>query len=85
MNRYNFYTVFSIDPTSLLLQTIYPTYINGLFYPKGTTIPRGLSFGGLNLYNYAGRDVAATWTPNALLQGTLSSIFPPTLTIVGFY
>lgn len=80
MNRYNFYAIFRFDPSTNLLYTRYGTYINGLYYPQNTAIPRGLTFGGVNLYSYMGRDVAANWTPNAL-----PNILPPTLTIVGFY
>ena len=81
MNRYSFYTVFRLDFNTKLLYTIYPTSINGLYYAAGTPITPGLSFGGLNLYNYLGRDVAANWTPNSLLP----TVLPKTLTIVGFY
>ncbi len=80
MNRYGFYTIFRLDPNTNLLHTLFNTYINGLYYPINTVIPRGSSFGGLDLYNYIGRDVAGNWNPNPL-----PNILPPSLTIIGFY
>lgn len=81
MNRYGFYTIFRLDSVTNLLYTLYNTNINGLYYPSNTAIPRGTSFGGLDLYNYMGRDVAGNWNQTP----PLSSLFPPSLTIIGFY
>lgn len=80
MNRYAFYALFRFDPNTNLLYTLYNTSINGLYYPAGTAIPRGLSFGGLDLYSYIGRDVAGNFSPSPI-----PGVLPQTLTIVGFY
>lgn len=74
MNRYGFYTIFQINPQTGLLYPLVNVSINNLNYPAFRPIPQGFSFGGLNLYNYQGRDIAGTWDNNS-----------HTLTILGFY
>lgn len=81
MNRYGFYTIFTLNPSTQLLSPNIDVYINGFYYPAGSPIPRGITFGGLDLYSFMGRDIAAY--PN------MPPAPPPTprqtLTITGFY
>lgn len=61
VNRYSFNNIFGINPTT---QDIYPLYnmrINGMFYPQQVSIPRGLGFGGIDIYRLIGRSFTATW------------------------
>jgi len=74
MNRYRFFDAFATSTVSGLLYPRINIVINGLRFPIYYNIPRGISFGGLDLYNYVGRDIA----------GTFDSI-SNTLTMSGFY
>jgi len=74
MNRYQFFTVFNTSTVNGLLYPRVNVIINNLRYPAYYNIPRGISFGGLDLYNYVGRDIAGTFDPTT-----------STLTMVGFY
>lgn len=74
MNRYRFFDVFQTSQQTGLFFPTVNIVINNLRYPAYYNIPRGISFGGLDLYNYSGRDIAGTFDPNTR-----------TLTIVGFY
>lgn len=74
VNRYGFYNLFGYNQQTNFLYPLYNTWINGIYYPAGMGIQRGPSFGGLDLYNLSGRDVAASWNTNAV-----------SLTIHGFY
>lgn len=73
--RYGFYILFGYNQQTGFLYPLYNTWINGAYFPAGMNIQRGPFFGGIDLYQLAGKDVAAIW------QG------PPTntLTIQGFY
>lgn len=60
-NSYNFSNIFAINPQS---QDIFPLYnirINGQVYLRHYTIPRGPSFGGIDLYQLVGRNFSGTW------------------------
>ena len=72
--RYGFYTVFGYNQQTTFLYPLFNTWINRAYFPAGMNIPRGLSFGGLDLYTLIGKDVAATWDDHNR-----------TLTIYGFY
>jgi len=74
MNRYGFFGVFQTSPATGLLFPRVHVVINNLRYPAYYNIPRGISFGGLDLYNYVGRDIAGTFDQTT-----------STLTMVGFY
>lgn len=73
--RYGFYILFGYNQQTGFLYPLYNTWINGVYFPAGMNIQHGPAFGGLDLYQLAGKDVAAIW------------IGPPTntLTIQGFY
>lgn len=62
--RYPFINIFRINPQG----EIYPLYnmvINGRFYQQFISIPRGPSFGGLDIYALQGRDFLGTWDGTA--------------------
>lgn len=72
--RYRFFDIFGINPES---QDIYPLYnmvVNGQFFRQYYTIPRGLSFGGIDIYTLVPRDFAGTWN-GASQTLTLTSIY----------
>lgn len=73
VNRYKFHSLFASNPTTGLLYPLYNTWINNVYYPAYLTIPKGYSFGGLDLYSLAGREIAAILNPDN------------SLTISGFY
>jgi len=75
VNRYTFSNVFSYYPTGG--GVIIPEYnivINGVSFNRGSAITRSTYIGGLNLFNYIGRDIAAIWYPETKI-----------LSIQGFY
>ena len=62
MGRYLFGQLFAYNIGGL----IYPRYrisVNNTIFEVNQPIPPGLTFGGINLYSYIGKDVAATWYP----------------------
>ena len=59
--RYRFNTVFTIQPGSGFIVTNLRIQVNGVTFESGTTIHPGLTFGGINIYNYIGQDVAGEW------------------------
>lgn len=72
--RYKFDSIFR---TYLPLGIIIPRFtviINNTRFPSGQAINRTTSFGGLNLFDYIGREIAGTWNSTAR-----------ELTILGFY
>lgn len=74
-NRYNFNDVFDTSQLqSGIIILRYHIIINGAPFNRGVAISRYTSFGGLNLFNYIGRDIAGTFNP-------IGNI----LTILGFY
>lgn len=74
MGRYAFWTIFEIDPTTGLLKPKFNVIVNGALFNRGTFIQKGLTFGGINLYNYMGKTIGGIWNPQTR-----------TLTITGFY
>jgi hypothetical protein len=63
--RYKFDTFFRRDPATNYLVPQFNISVNGSLYPEGRAIMPGLTFGGLNLYNYTGRDLAGVWNPRS--------------------
>lgn len=74
IGRYKFDTIFTYNPLLGIITPKFNVLINGVPFNRGVSIYRSTSFGGLNLFNYIGRDIAGIW--NAGTQ---------TLTISGFY
>lgn len=71
--RYPFYNIFRVNAQN----DIYPLYnvvINGQLYRQYFSIPRGLSFGGLDIYALQGRDFLGVWNPNTQIL-TLTAYF----------
>ena len=72
--RYSFYNIFGKNPST---QNIFPLFnmrINGQTFLKLYSIPRGLSFGGIDIYQLEGRDFSGTWDATSQI-----------LTITGIY
>ncbi len=68
VNRYSFYNIFGVNPVT---QDIFPLFnmrINGQSFQRNISIPRGLSFGGIDIYRLIGRDFSGAWddTTNVL-------------------
>jgi hypothetical protein len=61
MQRYNFYSIFGINPNTRGIYPLYNMFINGQYFPRNISIQRGLSFGGINIYQFIGRDFGGTW------------------------
>lgn len=74
MQRFNFYTIFSVNLVAGIITPQFNVVINNTPFNQGTTITRYTIFGGLNLFNYIGRDIAGIWNQ-----------YTRTLTIAGFY
>ncbi len=73
--RYTFASVFNYDATLGTITLNFPIIINGLRYNQGAVVTRYTPFiGGLNLFNYLGRDI----------KGTFNSLTRE-VTILGFY
>ena len=61
LNSYNFNNIFA---TNSQTQDIFPLYnikINGVLYLRYYSIPKGPSFGGIDLYQLVGRDFSGSW------------------------
>ncbi len=74
VSRYSFYQVFTYNQ---ITGSIFPKVnvrINGVGFTNNVIVPKGPTFGGLDLYQYMGRDMAGIW--NDQLKE---------LVIVGFY
>lgn len=71
--RYPFYNIFGVNPQGGIYP-LYTTVINGQLYAQYYTIPRGLSFGGLDIYALQGRDFVGTWNQTARIL-TLTAYF----------
>lgn len=56
MYRYHFFNIFGVNPQTQDVYPLYNTWINGQFYAQYVSIPRGNSFGGINIYQFIGRD-----------------------------
>jgi len=65
--RYNFSSIFGTNSQTRDIYPLYNMVINGRFYPRYYTIPRGLSFGGLDIYALQGRDFLGTWNPTTMI------------------
>ena len=74
VNRYKFFDIFYTISGTAYLAPNFNVNINGTTFQKGIPVPQGPVFGGLNLYNYAGKDIAGIWDNNTKV-----------LNIVGFY
>jgi len=72
--RYNFDTIFTYNSNTDTITTRYSVNINGASFGPGSTINRFSYLGGLNLFNYIGRDIAGQWNDTTRV-----------LNILGFY
>ena len=66
INRYKFETLFNFDFRTGHAFPLFNTIVNGEPFRRGATIQRGISFGGLDLYKYIGRDIAGKWNPTSI-------------------
>lgn len=74
MGRYNFDNIFTYFPAGDYIIPRYNVLINGTRINEGTAIYRTSLTGGLNLFNYIGKEIAGTWDPHVRV-----------LNILGFY
>jgi len=74
MGRYRFDNIFNYNAVTGVIIPNFNVIINNVPFNQGSAITRFTSFGGLNLFNYVGRDIAGTWNP-----------VTRTLTVQGFY
>lgn len=63
VNRYSFNRIFGINPYTGDIFPLYNTRINEQTYPKFISIPQGLSFGGIDIYQLQSRSFSAHWDP----------------------
>ena len=73
VNRYGFNQLFGTNAQGFIFP-LFNTWINEAYYAPYVNIPRGLAFGGVDLYAVQGRDVAAIWD-SALNRITISGFF----------
>lgn len=59
--RYKFANIFTYDPTNGIIVPRFDVIINGWKLNQGATINRYTFIGGLDLFNYIGKDMAGTW------------------------
>mgnify|MGYP001594472565 CR=1 FL=1 len=59
--RYQFYKIFT--PVGSTYIPKFNVRIAGIFYPKDQPLAQPTNFGGINLNNYAGKDIAGNWNP----------------------
>lgn len=73
MNRYLFYNIFQINPQTGDIYPLYNIIVNGQFFQQYYSIPRGQSFGGVDIYQLVGREFGGTWnaTTNTITLTTL--------------
>jgi hypothetical protein len=72
--RYTFSAIFGINTETHDIFPLYNTIVNGQYFQRNISISRGLSFGGVDLYQLIGRDFGGYW--NSTTQ---------TLTLVALY
>jgi hypothetical protein len=72
--RYSFPDIFFYNPIADTILPRVTIFINNARLQAGVPITRGTYTGGLNLFNYIGKDMAARWDAGR-----------KELTIVGFY
>lgn len=61
MQRYNFDTIFTYDPTNGILLPLYNIRINNTLLDQGVAISRNTPAGGVNLFDNIGRSIVGTW------------------------
>lgn len=72
--KYNFYKIFNYTPATGLFTPLYNLKVLGVTFPKNQPVPDSTNFGGVNLLNVIGRDIAGNWDSTTKI-----------LEIVGFY
>ena len=61
MGRYRFDTIFDVNLQVGIIIPKYTVIINNTRFSHGVAINKNTSFGGLDLFNYIGRDIVGTW------------------------
>jgi len=61
--RYTFSAIFGINTVTHDIFPLYNTIVNGQYFQQNVSIPRGLSFGGVDIYQLIGRDFGGYWNP----------------------
>ena len=72
--RYNFNAIFAINVNTGDIYPLYNTYVNGQYFRQFFSIPRGLYFGGINIYEYVGRDFGGYWNNQTQIL-TLTTVY----------
>lgn len=57
VKRYGFYEIFRQNPDGSLTPKR-PIFINGISFGPGVSFTRGVLFGGVNIFNFLGKDIA---------------------------
>ena len=65
MGRYKFDNIFTVNLPIGIIIPKYTVVINNTRFSHGVAINKNTSFGGLNLFNYIGRDIVGNWNPVA--------------------
>lgn len=64
MERYTFNSIFTYNANAGTISTNFPVVVSGIRYNQGTIVTQNSPFlGGLNLFNYIGKDVSGTFNP----------------------
>ena len=66
MNRYRFLDIFQENPNGSLSPRV-RININGIEFGPGVAFSQGVSFGGVDIYQYRNLDIAAVEQNNVLL------------------
>lgn len=72
--RYNFNAIFGINPNTGDIYPLYNMNVNGQYFQRYVSIPRGFYFGGINIYQYVNRDFGGTWNLQTQIL-TLTTVY----------
>ena len=72
--RYNFNAIFGINPANGDIYPLYNMIVNGQYFERLVSIKRGIYFGGINIYEYAGRDFGGYWNQQTQIL-TLTTVY----------
>lgn len=61
-SRYRFDVIFNVNLTLGIIIPRFTVIINNTRFSTGVAINRYTSFGGLNLFNYIGKDIIGVWS-----------------------
>ncbi|OGD79874.1 hypothetical protein A2368_03115 [Candidatus Collierbacteria bacterium RIFOXYB1_FULL_49_13] len=61
LNRYNFKDIFGINSKTGDIFPLFNMMVNGQYFVQYFSIPRGLAFGGIDIYRFVGRSFTGYW------------------------